>query len=107
MKIIKPLLLFGICFGGCHPLKKQTINFLSEASSLKIPGEITEIEYQYVKSDDYNYPYDFILDLIVIVSAIWLSGKQIFFGSQPGVNDANLYISSRMLAKRSAIFRCL
>jgi hypothetical protein len=97
MKIAILLLLFGTFSGGCMLQNRHDIKFLNEASELKIPGDITDIRYQYVKNGDYNYPYDFYSRFRCDSEVYLVIRKQIFIGDKPGINDENLYISSRML----------
>lgn len=95
-------MLFGIFYEGCRLREKHEIKSLSEASGLKIPDDITDIQYKYVKNDDYNYPYDFYSRFKCDSEDYLIMRKQIFTGDQTGANDGNLYISSRMLANDKA-----
>lgn len=56
MKIALLLLLFVNFCGGCNLQKDHDINFLNEASTLKIPNDVKDIRYQYIKNDDYIKP---------------------------------------------------
>lgn len=99
MKIIILLLLVGVFWEGCRFRERHEIKFLSEASGLKVPDDITDIEYRYVKNEDYNYPYDFYSRFKCDSEVYLIIRRQMFAGDQTGANDANLYISSRMLAR--------
>ncbi len=98
MKIFILVLLFGILFGGCGYWENHEIRFLSESSGLKIPGDVSDIRYQYVKNAGYNYPYDFYARFKCDSGVYMVIRKQITTVDQTGASDVNMYISSRMLA---------
>ncbi|WP_440135646.1 hypothetical protein [Chitinophaga sancti] len=102
MKNILLLLLLGLFLIGCRLKDKHGIEFLSKASGLKIPTSITNVQYRYIKNDDYNYPYYFYSRFKCDSGDYLIIRNQMFVGEQTGMNNSNLIISSKILAKDKA-----
>lgn len=91
-------LAFLIFFGTCNLKRNQDISFLADASSLKIPRSVTDINYQYIRSDEYIYPYSFYAKFKCDSEAYRSIQKQISPKSKIERNSSNIILNSHVLA---------